>query len=116
MKKKLYLSIFFTITFLCSSNIWSDDIWFMLPSNGQPVSGIMDIKIYPPQESVAINVWIEHDRTEDVVWMGTVKLENNYTISVDTTRFKPGKYKIEALYFLYGEDFDGDIDIWVNAP
>ncbi|MDK2818207.1 MAG: hypothetical protein KFW21_02020 [Spirochaetota bacterium] len=112
----LFLLILFSTTFLCSSNIWSDDIWFIFPSKGQPVSGIIDIKIYPPQSSVSINIWIEHDQTDSIVWMGTVSSENNYTISVDTKRFKPGKYKIEALYYLYGKDYDGDIDIWVNGP
>lgn len=107
--------LFFT-TFLCSSTSWSEDIWFLFPSDGQPVSGVIDIKIYPPQNPVPINLWIEDDQSERIVWMGTVASENNYTISVDTSRFNPGKYKIEALYYLYNEDFDGDIDIWVNSP
>jgi len=96
--------------------MWSDDIWFLLPSNGQPVSGKIKIKIYPPPELVSVNVWIESDFTESLVWMGLLSLANNYTITVDTSKFKPGKYEINAEYYLNREDYDGDIDIWVNSP
>lgn len=108
-------SLFFLILFCTHSITWSDDVWFTLPMPGQPVSGTLTVKIYPPMEDVPVHMWIE-DRMENVVWTATIDSTTEYSIDVDTTRFRPGRYEINAIYFLYGDDFDGDIDIEVNAP
>lgn len=91
-----------------------DDIWFLLPSNNQPVSGKVEIKIYPPPYPVDVYIWIEHKSTDRKVWHGMLKSSEEYTTTVDTGRFKPGKYEINAQYFLGDEDYEGDITIWVN--
>ncbi|MGL5955134.1 MAG: hypothetical protein ACRC0X_00790 [Brevinema sp.] len=110
MKKFLFFLLFIT------NNLWCDDIWFRFPANGQPVSGTLEIKIYPPPYDISIYVWIEDKRTDQLVWMSSVSSENDYTASVDTTRFRPGRYEINALYYMNGEDYEGDITIWVNSP
>ncbi|MGL4561341.1 MAG: hypothetical protein ACRCVW_04015 [Brevinema sp.] len=108
------LLFFLIVSFIIPQSIYSDDIWFLLPSNNQPVTGKMTIKIHPPYQLVSVNVWIIDDRTEMMVWRGLLTQDNNYSIVVDTTRFKPGKYEINAQYYIGRKDYDGDIDIWVN--
>lgn len=111
--------LFFTIfVILCSipSFIWSDDIWFLLPTDGQPITGDLTIKIHPPYEKVPVFLWMEEERTDRMVWSATVLPEYDYTIIVDTTRLNPGKHEINASYYLYGEEFEGDIDIEINSP
>lgn len=107
--------VFFSSLFFITHKGWSDDIWFTFPSDGQPVSGLIEIKIYPPSFDTEVRIWIESDKSEDIVWMGILTKEYNYTTTVDTSRFIPGKYEINAVYYQYGEDFEGDIDIWVNS-
>lgn len=92
-----------------------DDIWFSLPSNGQPVTGNLTIKIYPPMHRVPIRLWLEEDRTERIVWSATVLPEYDYTIVVDTTRLNPGKHELNAVYYFNGEEYEGEIDIEINS-
>jgi len=105
------IKIIFILLLLPINNLWGDDIWFILPTDKQPVTGVMEIKIYPLGSSINVNVWIESDYTDEVVWMGQLIAEYNYSIKVDTTRFKLGKYEINAEYSLYDEEYDGGIGI-----
>ncbi|MGL4388058.1 MAG: hypothetical protein ACRCTJ_01520 [Brevinema sp.] len=113
MKIASQIFIFFFLFFI-SPVIYGDDIWFLMPSNNQPVTGMVTIKIHPPYHQVPVNVWIEHDHTDQMVWRGILSPDNNYSIIVNTDRFRPGKYEINAEYYADGDDYDGDINIWVN--
>lgn len=101
---------------LLTTNIFADDIWFIAPQPGQPVQGQMQIKIQPPYGNPLVHVWMEYDMGRDtIVWRGQLTAANNYTATVDTTKFQPGKYEIEAEYYIQGRDFDGSVDVWIGG-
>ncbi|MGL4367168.1 MAG: hypothetical protein ACRCTQ_02640 [Brevinemataceae bacterium] len=105
------------ITFLASANIFADDIWFISPQPGQPVTGKLTIQIQPPYQPTDVRVWIKEDMGPDrLVWSGSLTAARNYTMTVDTSKFRPGKYELKAEYYINGQDFDGDMDFWINGP
>ncbi|MGL4676759.1 MAG: hypothetical protein ACRCWI_03725 [Brevinema sp.] len=114
MKKKS-IFIFVVIIFL-TNNVWGEEIWFKFPVNGQPVSGKLEIKVFPPPQDILIYVWIEDTRTKQLVWMGNASPQNDYITVVDTAKFRPGRYEINAEYYIDGREYEGDIIIWVNSP
>jgi len=98
------------------NNIFADDIWFISPQNGQNVSGSMKLQIQPPYNNIDVRVWIESDMGwERTVWSGTLNTKNNYTMTINTSKFKPGKYEAKAEFYVQGNDFDGDVTFWVGA-
>ncbi len=110
---KLFL---FGAIMLSSTSLFADDIWFTSPQAGQSIQGMVQIQIQAPYGNPSVNVWMEYDMgRETIVWKGKLTAKNNYTITVDTTKFKPGKYNIEAEYFIQGKDYDGDIEVWVGT-
>ncbi|MGL4563000.1 MAG: hypothetical protein ACRCVW_04005 [Brevinema sp.] len=111
-----YLSKFLLmITILFGTHIFADDVWFISPQYGQTISNTMTIKIQPPYYNKKVRVRIKKEygfaRT---VWRGTLSPQNNYTILVNTSKFPPGPYEIEAKYYIGFEDFDGSIDVWIG--
>ena len=100
---------------VCSVPMWADDIWFVSPQNGAPVSGEMTIQIRPPFVQTPVRVWIEHDPGDRMVWSGQLTPQGNYTATVDVSRFPPGKYEVKAEYYINGKDFDGDVTVWVGG-
>ena len=111
---KLFL---FGAIMLTSTSLFAEDIWFTSPQAGQSIQGTIEIKIQAPYGNPkSVNVVMEYDMGRDtIVWKGKLTPQNNYTLTVDTTKFKPGKYSIEAKYYIQGEDYDGDIDVWVGT-
>lgn len=95
--------------------VWADDIWFVSPQNGMPVSGIMTIQIHPPFVQTMVRVWIEQEPSDRMVWSSQLTPQGNYTTTVDVSRFTPGKYEVKAEYYINGKDFDGDVTIWVGG-
>ena len=102
---------------ISSTTVFADDIWFISPQPGQPIQGNVQIKIQPPYgNNIPVNVWMEYDMgREYIVWQGQLTPQNSYTATVDVSKFRPGKYKIEAQYFIQGGDFDVEIDIWIGG-
>ena len=111
---KLFL---FGAIMLTSTSLFAEVIWFTSPQAGQSIQGTIEIKIQAPYGNPkSVNVVMEYDMGRDtIVWKGKLTPQNNYTLTVDTTKFKPGKYSIEAKYYMQGEDYDGDIDVWVGT-
>lgn len=101
---------------LCTAPSWANDIWFVSPQNGMPVSGKMTIQIQPPFVQTPVRVWIEQDPGDRLVWSGQLTPQGNYTTIVDVSRFPPGKYEVKAEYYINGKDFDGDVTVWVGGP
>lgn len=105
-----------TLTFI-TTNIFADDIWFISPNPGQTQNGMMTIQIQPPFVQKDVRVWIqEEDGWERTVWRGKLSPANNYMINVDTSKFKPGRYNVEAEFYHHFEDYDGDVEIWIGSP
>ncbi|MGL5955133.1 MAG: hypothetical protein ACRC0X_00785 [Brevinema sp.] len=102
---------------LTTGNLFADDIWFISPRNGQPIQNTLEIQIQPPFGNVpSVNVWIEYDMGRDqIVWWGTLTKQNNYKVVVDVSKFQPGKYEVQAEYYMFGKEFDGDVDIWIGG-
>ena len=111
---KLFL---FGAIMLSSTSLFADDIWFTSPQAGASVQGMVQIQIQAPYGNPkSVNVVMEYDMgRETIVWKGKLTPQNNYTLTVDTTKFKAGKYNIEAEYYIQGEDYDGDIEVWVGT-
>ena len=112
---KLFL---FGAIMLSSTSLFADDIWFTSPQAGQSVQGTIQIQIQAPYgDPKSVSVVMEYDmgNRESIVWKGKLTPENNYTATVDTSKFKPGKYNIEAKYYMQFEDYDGDIEVWVGT-
>ncbi|MGL4367170.1 MAG: hypothetical protein ACRCTQ_02650 [Brevinemataceae bacterium] len=115
--RKFNYLLWFVVLF--SIQLYADadyKLWFLMPSHKQPVTGTIEVKIYPPHIPINVIVWIESKRTKQIVWMGELSAVYDYTINVDTTRFNPGPYEINAQYYFDDDEVEGDIDIWVNAP
>ncbi len=109
MKKLLLLMVF------VSTATFADDIWFISPKNGDSVKNSLTIQLDPRHDDVDIRVWIEYDDENDrVVWRGKVNKRDNYTVTVDTSKFKRGKYEVQAEYYVGREDYDGDVDFWID--
>lgn len=111
MKNLLFIALF-----MLTSNTFADDIWFISPQAGQTLQNVIKIQIQPPYHKGSVRVWIESDMgREQMVWSGQLTPENNYSTSVDVSKFNLGKYKIEAQYYIRGEDYDGDIEVWIGG-
>ncbi len=109
MKKILLLMMF------VSTTAFADDIWFSSPRHGDSVKGMLTIQLEPRHDDVDVRVWIEYDDENDrVVWRGRVGKKDNYTVKVDTSKFKRGKYEVNAEYYVGREDYDGDVDFWID--
>lgn len=110
MKNLLLIALTFITT-----NIFADGIWFVSPQPGQSIKGQMTIQIQPPFIQTDVRVWIQEETGyEQMVWNGTLSAANNYTITVDTSKFKKGRYEINAEFFHQNQDFDGDIEFWID--
>jgi len=97
------------------NNIFADDIWFMSPEEGMSVTDALVIKISPAYGNKKVRVWIESDMGwERTVWRGSLSTKNNYTITVNTKKFKSGRYELKAKYYIYGDDIDGDVTFWIT--
>lgn len=117
MKNLNILFLFGTI--LLSTNLFADDdVWFIYPHYGQTIQGPLTIKANPPYNGKAtIRVKIQQDSGwERTVWRGKLTLKNNYTTVVDISKFRPGPYELEASYWIWGENFDGNTEFWIAYP
>ncbi len=110
MKKLL---LFFV---LCASTSFAEDVYFIKPMEGDSANGQLTIQIEPPRGNVnSVRVWIEQDFDRDkVVWRGSLNKNNNYTATVDVSKYEKGKYEIQAEYYIGREDYDGDVNFWVD--
>ena len=111
--------IFLFGAILHSSNIlFADDIWFISPQQGLSIQGPLTIQVAPPYNGKAtVHVKIKHGTGwERTVWRGKLTPKNNYTTIVDTSKFRPGPYELKAKYWIWAEDFDGDIEFWIGNP
>ncbi|MGL4388057.1 MAG: hypothetical protein ACRCTJ_01515 [Brevinema sp.] len=96
--------------------VFADDIYFLSPQPGQPINGPMTIQIHQPFHKTDVNVWIKReDGMKQVVWRGKLRADQQYAVTVDTSKFKPGRYEIKAEYYIGMEDYDGDIEIWIGS-
>lgn len=109
--KNLFLM---TLT-LITTNTFADGIWFISPQPGQSVKGQMTIQIQPPFIQTNVRVWIQEENGyEQILWNGTFSQANNYTLTVDTSTFKKGRYEINAEFYHQHQDFDGDTEFWID--
>ncbi|MGL4394092.1 MAG: hypothetical protein ACRCS8_02585 [Brevinema sp.] len=98
-----------------SVQAFADDINFISPQNGANINGKTIIQIQPPFQNTDVRVWIKkEDGIEKIVWRGTLSSAKNYSITVDASKFAAGRYEIKAEYYINGQEFDGDIDVWVG--
>ncbi len=110
--KKLLLMMMFVLMSGCS--LFEDDIVFISPKAGASVSGTLTIELDPKHDDVEVRVWIENS-TDTIVWTGTTLTSaNNYKTTVDVSGYAQGKYEINATYYKGGEDYDGDVDFWID--
>lgn len=96
-----------------------DDVWFISPQHGEAIQGTsMKIQVSPPWNGKAkVRVRIKSDMGwERTVWRGSLTRKNNYTTMVDISKFPPGPYEIKAKYYIWLEDFDGELDFWIGNP
>lgn len=97
-------------------NVFADEIYFISPKPGHQTAGSLTIQIEPPYHKTDVDVWIKNeDGIERVVWRGKLTAATQYAITVDTSKFKPGRYEVKAEYYVGREDYDGDVDIWIGT-
>ncbi len=111
MKKLLILLVFSSV-----SMVFAGDVYFIKPVEGDSADGTLTIQIEAPRGNVnSVRVWIEQDfGRERVVWRGKLTKNNNFTTTVDVSKYEKGKYEIQAEYYIGREDYDGDVTFWVD--
>ncbi len=110
MKKLLVFFVLF------ASTAFAEDVYFVKPLEGDSANGRLTIQIEAPRGNVdSVRVWIEQDfGRERVVWRGKLTKNNNFTTTVDVSKYEKGKYEIKAEYYIGREDYDGDVTFWVD--
>ncbi len=110
MKKLLLLMM------LMSTVTFARDIQFSSPRHGEKIKRSLIVRIQPPRHDNAdVDVWIEEEHgKEKVVWRGRVNKKNKYTLKVNTSKFKKGRYEVKAEYRIGKDRFFGDVDFWID--
>ncbi|MGL4367169.1 MAG: hypothetical protein ACRCTQ_02645 [Brevinemataceae bacterium] len=109
--------LFCLLTFISSYNLYADDdFMFVSPSYNQQITNPLVIQIAPAYMYKNVKVWLKRksEFIDWTVWRGKLTKKNNYTLLVNISKFKPGLYELKAKYYLYGEDYESEMDIWID--
>lgn len=110
MKKLLLLA-------LLSAPAWADDVYIISPRENEAVGKNFTVQVQTPYgEPESVDAWITLDveyGPDRVVWRGKLERKNNYSVTVNASKFAPGEYELDVRYFSGGRIFDGDTEFYV---
>lgn len=110
MKKLILLA-------LLSAPAWADDMYIVSPRENEAVGKNFVVQVQAPYgEPESIDAWVTLDveyGPDRVVWRGKLERKNNYSVTVDASKFSPGEYELDVRYYSNGRIYDGDTEFYV---
>ncbi|MGL4987093.1 MAG: hypothetical protein ACRC5H_08180 [Treponemataceae bacterium] len=95
-----------------------DDIFISSPLENETVSGSFEIKVEQPfgnPKSITAMITMDIPNARDkMVWKGTLIEKNNYTVTIDASKFQSGEYELKVQYVHQGKKYDESIEFYVN--
>lgn len=114
---RINMSLLFLFLCLFAKDLFARGVRFISPRNHQTIQSTLDIQIVAPHDKSVkiVPVMITKETGRKVVkWIGYLTPKNKFKLTVDISSFSAGKYEVEALYGSRGQEYDGDVDFFIQ--